>query len=98
MYDSFWLNPAVVPSEIYNELPDTHPHKLRRKWLLETLPSDAYFMSGFNGQYTFIIPSLELVIVRLGFTPDSKPGIDLKFNETRFFGEIANLVKNIPRE
>ena len=30
------------------------------------LPRDTYFMSGAGGQHTFIVPSLDLVIVRMG--------------------------------
>jgi CubicO group peptidase (beta-lactamase class C family) len=30
------------------------------------VPEDAYYMAGAGGQYTFIIPSHDLVVVRLG--------------------------------
>ena len=30
------------------------------------LPSTAYFMNGAGGQYTFVVPSYDLVVVRMG--------------------------------
>lgn len=33
------------------------------------LPNDLYFPSGYEGQQVFIIPSYNMIIVRLGFTP-----------------------------
>ena len=39
-----------------------------RSRFIPGLPEDAYFMSGHEGQYVFIIPSADMVIVRLGMT------------------------------
>ena len=33
------------------------------------MPDDAYYMLGFNGQAVVVVPSRDLVIVRLGLTP-----------------------------
>ncbi len=41
------------------------------------IPSDAFWSAGFMGQYTFVIPSRDVVIVRLGPSPGSfDPYID----------------------
>ncbi len=36
------------------------------------VPKDLYSANGFQGQKVFIIPSLDLVIVRMGLTEDAK--------------------------
>lgn len=38
------------------------------------VPKDAYYMAGAGGQFTFIIPSHELVVVRLGHFKGDAPG------------------------
>jgi CubicO group peptidase (beta-lactamase class C family) len=35
---------------------------------LPALPEDMYYMSGHEGQYVFIVPSTDIIIVRLGVT------------------------------
>jgi len=59
----FWLNAEPQQSS-------TVGHKAS-KW--PNVPHDAYYMGGFQGQVVVVIPSKDLVIVRLGFT---KPGTD----------------------
>ncbi|HUH12681.1 MAG TPA: serine hydrolase [Longimicrobiales bacterium] len=50
-------------------------------WLNRTgafsLPEDAYYMAGAGGQYTFVVPSLDLVVVRMGHWRGSARGIRL---------------------
>ena len=35
-----------------------------------SLPTDLYYLSGFNGQVVAVIPSRDVVIVRMGVTHD----------------------------
>lgn len=44
------------------------------------LPRDAYFMSGAGGQHTFIVPSHDLVIVRMGHQRGAQVGSKLLNN------------------
>ena len=36
----------------------------------ETLPEDAYWASGHDGQFLYVVPSAGLVVARLGFSPE----------------------------
>ncbi len=53
----FWLNAGT-------------PGKPQER-VFPSLPTDLYYMSGHNNQIVAIIPSKNLVIVRLGYTPNS---------------------------
>jgi CubicO group peptidase (beta-lactamase class C family) len=54
------------------------------------LPREAYFMAGAGGQFTFIVPSHELVIVRMGHYRGQSAGI------TAMNGALALLVQAVP--
>jgi len=58
----FWLNA------------DPEDSRQQRTW--PTLPADAYSMNGFQGQRVIIIPSQDLVVVRLGFSGGPDRGIE----------------------
>jgi len=59
----FWLN--LQPSQSEGD------EQKQPRW--PNVPRDAYLMSGFQGQVVVVIPSRDLVVVRLGYT---KPGTD----------------------
>jgi CubicO group peptidase (beta-lactamase class C family) len=40
--------------------------------IFPSLPNDAFYAGGFEGQWILVIPSKDLVIVRLGFTPKNE--------------------------
>jgi len=40
------------------------------------VPKSAYYMTGVGGQYTLIIPSHELVVVRLGHYKGQAAGLE----------------------
>ena len=58
----FWLNRQPDDPEMARQFP--------------SLPEDAYFMSGYQGQVVLVVPSEELVIARFGFTPARNHGVE----------------------
>ncbi len=58
----FWLNA------------DPEDGRQQRTW--PTLPADAYSMNGFQGQRVIVVPSRDLVVVRLGFSGGPDRGIE----------------------
>jgi hypothetical protein len=72
----FWLNAPSDPEKI----------KPRRS----DVPADAYWCLGHEGQSVAIVPSLNLVVVRLGMTHDR---LGSQWDETEF---LAELLKSLP--
>ena len=50
---------------------------LNRGRSLPSVPEDAFLCEGHDGQYICIIPSKELIVVELGYSPSSKGGFDI---------------------
>ncbi len=74
---SFWLNHT-----------DT-AHPLPGHWGMKGAPADAYFARGYLGQFIVIVPSLDLVIVRLGISYRKGGDID---TVGQMVGEISDAV------
>lgn len=68
----FWLNGFANDNAIQRKYPD--------------VPADMFYCDGYAGQAIFIIPSLKLVIVRLGLT------LDRSFDERAFLKEIIESI------
>ncbi|MEH6567455.1 MAG: serine hydrolase [Halioglobus sp.] len=75
-----WVEYATTPSEASLEkraygaqlwLNASAPHHL-----FPGMPEDTYAFQGHYGQYVIVIPSLELVVVRLGMTFNGEEGFD----------------------
>jgi CubicO group peptidase (beta-lactamase class C family) len=55
------------------------------------IPREAYYMAGAGGQYTFVIPSHGLVVVRLGHYKGEQAG------EAALSKALALLMEAVPR-
>ena len=52
------------------------------------VPPDAFWASGKDGQYVVVVPSMDLVIVRLGTTP-----LDGRLDLGRLIGGISDALR-----
>ncbi len=57
--------------------------------IFPSLPSDMYYLSGFNRQIVAVIPSRNLVVVRIGVTHN-----EAHWNVEQFIGEVLSCIKN----
>ncbi|MEM9842958.1 MAG: serine hydrolase, partial [Pseudomonadota bacterium] len=64
---------------------------LNTKSVLPTVPKDALIMSGGGRQRVVVIPSLELVIVRMGHINGQTAGLEGTLNEA--YGEICAAIR-----
>lgn len=75
----YWINQSKDPISAYNFdhygfyfLLNTRRKKGRDNRFFPNVPDDMFYADGFEGQNIFIIPSMGMVIVRLGLTPNGE--------------------------
>ncbi len=79
-----WMNYSITPASANSDNEygahfwlnlDPDDSTKQRTW--PDVSTDAFSMNGYQGQHVVIIPSQELVVVRLGFTPrPARPGMN----------------------
>lgn len=87
-----WIARATTPNDSQNQKAYGYQWWLNRgneslRWA--ALPADAFAAQGNRQQYLMIVPSLDLIIVRLGWTAGGYPVSDN-------FAEIANQLRGAP--
>ncbi|MCI0490063.1 MAG: beta-lactamase family protein [Blastocatellia bacterium] len=99
LWDGVWQGKRMLPEGFAKFVSTPAPAWSRPTygglfWLNRTrewnLPEDAYFMAGAGGQRTFIIPSLDMVVVRLGHFRGDRRGMRA-LNEA--FKELTAAIK-----
>ncbi|MCY7349083.1 MAG: beta-lactamase family protein [Cytophagaceae bacterium] len=93
--DGVWNGERLLPEGWVSYSARETPHSAGRYaaqfWVYPRqwgLPADSFMANGFEGQLVLVVPSKQLVIVRLGCTPDER-----SFDEKRFLQEINAAVK-----
>jgi len=71
---SIWLNPTCVGTHQASDLPSDHEKASKYRWMTKVLPSDAFVFGGFQEQMVLGVPSLDLIVVRIGFTKKEDDG------------------------
>lgn len=75
--DGMWGGERLLPEGFVRQMHEANRSSGGRYSKLQTwlprsdagLPADAFVLSGHDGQNIFVIPSMDLVVVRLGLTP-----------------------------
>ncbi len=73
LFNESWIDFVNSPSKNSNAMYGAH-FWLNKDGNLVDVPKDRYYMDGYQGQRVFIIPSKELVVVRMGLS-------DIDFNK-----------------
>ena len=94
LQDGIWNGERILPQGWVKysstETPNSKGQYAAHFWLYHndnTYPSDVFHAIGFEGQYVTIVPSKQLVIVRLGCTPGDN------FDHPALVSEIISSIK-----
>ena len=85
IFDESWVDYVTTPTNTSNGRYGGH-FWLNAGRFYPDAPTDLYYCSGFQGQKIFIIPSLDLVIVRMGLKEDQ--GFDFNKMLKEFIGSL----------
>lgn len=91
---TFWLNEIIDPqSSFVQRLPGTQGQISSLRLISDAAPPDLFMKSGALGQKLYMIPSLNMVILRFGKLPDNAtgsepPNLQDNFNDHEFFTRL----------
>jgi CubicO group peptidase (beta-lactamase class C family) len=91
IFDSTWSTYVATPSAGSNGIYGAH-FWLNAGGIYPDVPKDLYSANGFQGQMVFIIPSLDIVIVRMGLK-EQKDGFDFNKMLKEIIGSIDKTKK-----
>ncbi len=86
LFDSSWVDYITTPTINSNGTYGAH-FWLNTEGKYPDVPKDLFSCNGFEGQYVFMIPSKDLVVVRTGLAEE--PEFDVN-------GVLSNIVKAVP--
>lgn len=86
LFDSTWVDYITTPTAHSNGTYGAH-FWLNAEGKYPDVPKDLFSCNGFEGQYVFMIPSKDLVVVRTGLAEE--PHFDVN-------GVLSNIVKALP--
>lgn len=94
-HDGVWNGDRILPEGFVAEMQQPNRtsngrYSKMQTWLpvrREGIPADAFFLDGHDGQNVVVIPSLDLVVVRLGLTPGWE-----RYSPLQLVAEIAKTV------